>query len=44
MSDSNLRGLERRWRETGSVDDEAAYLRERVRVGDLTQENSEPTR
>ena len=41
MSDSKLRELERRWRETGSVDDEAAYLRERVRVGDLTQERLE---
>ena len=41
MSDSKLRELERRWRETGSVEDEAAYLRERVRVGDLTQERLE---
>jgi hypothetical protein len=37
-SDSKLRDLERRWRRTGSVEDEAAYLIERVRVGDLTQE------
>ena len=41
MSDQKLRDLERRWRETGSVEDEAAYLRERVRVGDLTQERLE---
>ena len=41
MSDQRLRELERRWRETGSVEDEAAYLRERVRVGDLTQERLE---
>ncbi len=41
MSDSKLRELERRWRETGSVEDEAAYLRERVRVGDLTEERLE---
>ena len=41
MSDSKLRELERRWRETQSVEDEAAYLRERVRVGDLTQERLE---
>ena len=38
MSDRRLRGLEREWRETGSVEAEAACLRERVRVGDLTQE------
>lgn len=38
MSDTKLRDLERRWRETGTVDDEAAYLLERVRVGDLTRE------
>ena len=41
MSDQKLRELERHWRETGSVEDEAAYLRERVRVGDLTQERLE---
>ncbi len=33
MSDARLRELERRWKETGSVDDEAAYLLERVRSG-----------
>lgn len=38
MSDQKLRDLERRWHETGSPDDEAAYLVERVRVGDLTQD------
>ena len=41
MSDQKLRELERKWKETGSVEDEAAYLRERVRVGDLTQERLE---
>lgn len=41
MSDSQLRELERRWRETGSVEDEARYLLERVRVGDLEQEKLE---
>ena len=41
MSDSKLRELERRWKETGSVEDEAAYLLERVRVGDLTRERLE---
>jgi hypothetical protein len=41
MSDTRLRELERRWKETGSPDDEAAYLKERVRVGDLTQERLE---
>lgn len=35
MSDARLRELERRWRETGSVEDEVAYLRERARTGDL---------
>jgi hypothetical protein len=35
MGDEKLRDLERRWRQTGSVGDEAAYLLERVRVGDL---------
>jgi hypothetical protein len=25
MSDQNLRDLERRWKETGTVEDEAAY-------------------
>jgi hypothetical protein len=35
MSDQKLRDLERRWKETGNVEDEAAYLLERVRVGRL---------
>lgn len=35
MSDERLRDLERAWRRTRSVDDEAAFLRERVRVGEL---------
>ena len=38
MSDTKLRELERRWKETGSLDDEAAYLRERVRAGGLSSE------
>ena len=41
MSDNKLRELERRWKETGSVEDEAAYLLERVRAGELTQERLE---
>lgn len=41
MTDSRLQELERAWKASGSVDDEAAYLRERVRVGDLTQERLE---
>jgi len=41
VSDARLRELERRWKETGSVDDEASYLLERVRVGDLTRERLE---
>ena len=35
MSDARLRELERRWRETGAVDDEVAFLQERLRVGEL---------
>lgn len=38
MSDAHLRELERRWRESGSVEDEAALLRERLRVGALSPE------
>ena len=38
MSDERLRELERRWKETGSVEDEAAWLSERVRAGELTEE------
>ena len=41
MSDERLRELERRWRETQAVGDQAAYLLERVRVGDLSQERLE---
>lgn len=41
MSDATLRELERRWKATGSVEDEAAFLLERVRVGDLTRERLE---
>ncbi|MDC3379337.1 hypothetical protein OAX78_03545 [Planctomycetota bacterium] len=41
MSDERLRGLERRWKETQAVEDEAAFLLERVRVGDLEQEKLE---
>jgi hypothetical protein len=39
VSDARLRELERRWLETQAVQDEAAYLLERVRVGDLEREN-----
>lgn len=38
MSDSRLRLLERCWRETGTAEDGAAYLHERLRAGDLTKE------
>jgi hypothetical protein len=41
VSDEKLRELERLWKESGAVEDEAAYLLERVRVGDLTQERLE---
>lgn len=41
MTDTRLQELERAWRASGSVEDEAAYLRERVRVGELTQERLE---
>jgi len=41
VTDSKLRELERRWKETGSVEDEARYLLERVRVGDLEREKLE---
>lgn len=41
MSDQKLRELERRWKETGSPEDEATWLLERVRVGDLTRERLE---
>jgi len=38
MTDEKLRALERRWRESGSVQDEAAWLQERVRQGALSRE------
>jgi hypothetical protein len=38
VSDERVRELERRWRETGVVEDEAALLRERVRAGVLAGE------
>lgn len=41
MSDQRLRELERRWRESGRVEEEAEYLRERLRIGDLTPERLE---
>ena len=40
-TDSRLRELEREWKGTGSVEDEAAYLLERVRVDDLAKEKLE---
>ena len=39
MSDRSLRTLERRWNETGAIADEARFLVERVRVGELPQIN-----
>jgi len=39
MSDEKLRELERRWRASGRVEDEAAYLAEQVRVGHLTRDH-----
>lgn len=41
VSDQRLRELERLWRDSGKVEDEASYLRERVRVGDLTPQRLE---
>jgi len=41
MGDSRARALERRWKETGALEDEVAYLRERVRAGLLSQERLE---
>lgn len=38
MTDDRLRELERRWKETGSVEDEAAWLSERVRAGYVTHD------
>lgn len=41
MTDDRLRTLERRFRETGSVEDETAWLKERVRAGELNEEQLE---
>lgn len=38
MSDARLRDLERAWRESGALEDELAWLGERVRAGDLAEE------
>lgn len=35
MGDTRLREMERRWRESGATADEAAFLRERVRAGEV---------
>jgi len=37
VADQRLRELERRWTETGADSDEAAYLRERVKTGELNE-------
>jgi hypothetical protein len=41
MSDEQLRELERRWRETGAVEDEARFLAERARAGRLSRDKLE---
>jgi hypothetical protein len=41
VRDADLRELERSWRETGSLEDGAAYLRARVQRGDLEQSKLE---
>lgn len=41
MSDTKLREAERRWKEAGSTESEAAFLLERVRVGNLACERLE---
>ena len=38
MTDDRLRAMERRFRESGSVEDEATWLIERVRSGDLSSD------
>lgn len=38
MTDARLRDLERRWKESGAVEDEVEYLKERLRVMDLAPE------
>lgn len=40
VTDEALRALERRWRATGAIDDEALWLRERLRVGALERERA----
>ena len=41
MSDSRVRELERAWRASGREADEVAWLRERVRAGELAPERLE---
>ncbi len=41
MSDTALRELERRWKESGSLADEAAFLAARMRRGELDRERLE---
>ena len=38
VSDAKLRELERRWKESGTARDEAAYLAERLRVGQVDRD------
>lgn len=38
MTDANLRELERRFRTSGNVEDEAAWLRARLQAGEVSQE------
>ena len=38
MSDERLRELERRFKETGTIEDEATWLLERVRAGELVRD------
>lgn len=38
MTDERVRALERRWRETGAAEDEAAWLAERARLGELARD------
>ena len=39
--DEQTRELERRWHETGNVEDGAAFLRQRLRSGELPRERLE---
>jgi len=41
VADADLQELERAWQASGSVEDEASYLRERVRTGDLSDSELE---